>query len=94
MEFERLGDRLTVRLIGEMTSENTPKIIERLFVETDGISELTFDLKELEYLSASGLRMFIMYQKLLKDKVSVKNVPEEIMEIFEIAGFVPILNII
>ena len=94
MELERSGDRLTVRLSGEITSANTPKIIERLFIETDGITELTFDLKGLEYVSLSGLRMFIMYQKLMKDKMSIKNVPEEILELFRIVGFIKLLNII
>ncbi len=94
MEFERSGDHLTVRLSGEITYENAPQIIEKLFIETDGITELTFDLKELEYVSSNGLRIFLMYQKLLKDNMCIKNVSEEVMEIFRVTGFVKLLNII
>ena len=94
MELERSGDRLTVRLSGEITSDNTPQIMEKLFIETDGITELIFDLKELEYISSSGLRMLLMYQKLLKDKMSIRNVSEEVMEIFKVTGFVRLLRII
>ncbi|MBR5089716.1 MAG: STAS domain-containing protein [Ruminiclostridium sp.] len=92
MEFEKNGTALTVRLIGEVTSDNTPKIVETLFRETDGINEITFDLKDLDYISSSGLRMLIALQKLMKDNMVIKNANEEVMRIFEIAGFTSILN--
>ena len=92
MEFEKNGTALTVRLIGEVTSDNTPKIVETLFRETDGINEITFDLNDLDYISSSGLRMLIALQKLMKDNMVIKNANEEVMRIFEIAGFTSILN--
>ena len=93
MEFERTDDSLIVRLEGELTSENTPKIVEKLFVETDGVDKLIFDLTGLEYTSSAGLRMFIALQKLMKDNMVIKNVNDEVMEIFIVSGLLKVLNI-
>ncbi len=92
MELEKTGTSLKVRLIGEVNSDNAPGIVETLFRETEGITDLTFDLKDLEYISSAGLRMMLGLQKILKDHMTIENTNEEVMEIFSIAGFTNLLH--
>lgn len=97
MNFEKTADgsTLLVTLEGELDSMNTPELEEKLLEEIDGVTDLTFDLKELEYVSSAGLRVFLSMQKKMKAQgnMVIKNVDEEVMEIFTVTGFVKLLNI-
>ena len=59
------------------------------------IRELTFDLGSLEYISSAGLRVLLSLQKTMKKQglMLVKNVSEEVQEIFEVTGFSDIFTI-
>ena len=98
MEFDKTydGTGMTVRLIGEVDSVNVMNIEEALLKETDGVTDLTFDLKQLDYISSAGLRVLLQMQKTMKKqgKMTVINVSEEVMEIFKVTGFVRLLNIV
>ena len=98
MNFEKTnnGTTLTVELIGEVDSMNTPELEEKLLKEIDGVKELIFDLKGLEYISSAGLRVLLTMQKTMKAQGSmvIKNTNEEVMEIFKVTGFVRLLNLV
>lgn len=98
MNFEKSqdGSVLTVSLSGEIDSMNTPELEERLLKEIDGVKELIFDFKELEYISSAGLRVLLTMQKTMKSQGSmvIKNTNEEVMEIFKVTGFVRLLNLV
>ena len=61
----------------------------------NGVKELTFDLENLDYILSAGLRVLLSAQKVMnrQDEMNVVNVKPEIMEIFDITGFVDILRI-
>ena len=61
----------------------------------DGISELVIDFTETEYISSAGLRVLLSAQKTMNKQGSmiVTGVNDVIMEIFEVTGFVDILDI-
>ena len=61
----------------------------------NGVKELTFDLENLDYISSAGLRVLLSAQKVMnrQGEMNVVNVKPEIMEIFDITGFVDILRI-
>ena len=98
MEYEKSSDgtRLDVALIGEVDSMNVAEIEEKLLREIDGVTELTFDLKDLEYISSAGLRVLLQMQKMMKSQgnMTIRNVNEDVMEIFKVTGFVRLLNIV
>ena len=98
MEFEKTngGAEMTVRLIGEVDSVNVTGIEETLLRESEGVTDMTFDLKQLEYISSAGLRVLLQMQKMMKTqgKMTVRNVSEEVMDIFRVTGFVRLLNIV
>ena len=84
---------LNVALSGRLDTTTAPKLEEEL--KLDGISELNFDLKSLDYISSAGLRVLLAAQKTMNKQGSMKiaHVNADIMEVFEITGFSDILTI-
>ena len=94
---EREGTRLTIFIKGFMNALTISKIQETLTDDAlQDVTELIFDLNETEYMSSFGLRTFLAAQKKMDEKggrMVVRGVKSYIMELFEMTGFVKILNI-
>ena len=60
-----------------------------------GLTELTLDFAKLEYISSAGLRVLLSAQKTMnaQGKMTISNVNDTIMEIFDVTGFSDILTI-
>lgn len=89
------ADKLTVSLEGRLDTTTSPQLEGELRASVNGVKELTFDLEKLDYVSSAGLRVLLAAQKVMNRQggMKIKNVKQEIMEIFEVTGFVDILNI-
>ena len=83
------------RLEGRLDTTTAPELESEIKSSLDGVSKLTFDLKDLEYVSSAGLRVLLSAQKIMnvQGEMKVCNVNETIMEIFEVTGFSDILDI-
>lgn len=88
-------NKLLISLIGRLDSNTSVDLEKDLQADLDNIQEITFDFKNLEYISSAGLRVLLMCQKKIasKGKMEVINVNETIKEIFEITGFNNILDV-
>ena len=86
---------LVVTIIGELNSFTAPELEEVIKNDLNGVKSLVFDFKEVEYLSSAGLRVLLVAQKIMakQGKMSLRNVNQSVMEIFEITGFSNILDI-
>lgn len=93
---EREGRKLTVTLAGRLDTTTAPGLEELVKKKLEGIGELLFDMKELEYLSSAGLRVLLLAQKIMnrQGSMAVCNVGETVMKVFYITGFDEILTII
>ncbi len=82
-------------LEGSLDTFTAPVLEEELKTVMDGLTDLTFDLAGLDYISSMGLRVILSTQKIMnkQGKMKVTNVCETVMEIFEITGFSDILTI-
>jgi anti-anti-sigma factor len=63
---------------------------------SEGISKLIFDCSKLDYVSSSGLRVFLIAQKKIstnKGQLKVCCLQPSIKEIFDISGFSQIFTI-
>lgn len=89
------GTKLTITPIGRLDTIASPSFEEEVKKSLPNLTELTFDLKKLEYVSSSGLRVFLMAQKTMKEqgKMTLINVSDSIYDIMEVTGFTNILNI-
>lgn len=88
------GGALVLTLEGRLDTTTAPEL-ERAIGNLDGVDELAFDMKNLEYISSAGLRVILKAQKIMNEKgaMKLKNVGENIMEVFEITGFSDFLTI-
>ena len=88
-------NELNIALQGRLDTTTAPQLEEELRTALSGIEKLVFDLKELAYISSAGLRVLLSAQKTMnrQGEMILRNVNEDIMEIFEVTGFVDILNI-
>lgn len=97
MTIERImeGNQMTVVLTGRLDTTTAPKLETELKQNISGVEMLVLDFAALEYLSSAGLRVLLAAQKVMnkQGEMVVKNVNETIMEIFEVTGFVDVLNI-
>ncbi len=89
------GSTLTISLEGRLDTTTSPQLENELRSALNGISELILDLNTLDYISSAGLRVLLSAQKVMnkQGKMVIRNVKPEIMEIFDVTGFVDILNI-
>ena len=89
------GPKLELALSGRLDTITAPQLEEEIKADIDGASELVFDFTDLAYVSSAGLRVLLSAQKSMNEKGSmvVRNVSEEIQEIFDVTGFSDILTI-
>ena len=89
------NEKLTIAIGGRLDTTTAPQLETEIKSSLDNIKELVFDIKELEYISSAGLRVLLTAQKTMnkQGKMAVTGASETVMEIFEVTGFVDILNI-
>ena len=95
IEKKSEGEKLEVKVIGRLDTTTAPELDEELKESLEGVTELTMDFSELEYISSAGLRVLLSAQKTMNKQgtMTVTGVNDFIMEIFEVTGFVDILTI-
>ena len=86
---------LTLALTGRVDTTTAPELEAVIKQSLGGVTELTFDMAALEYISSAGLRVLLSAQKIMNRQGEMKllHVSESIMEIFEVTGFSDILTI-
>jgi anti-sigma B factor antagonist len=95
IEIKRNAEEIILQIAGRLDTTTAPALDKSILENINGIKSLVLDLKELEYISSAGLRVLLSAQKKMQQigEMKVINVCEEVMEIFEITGFVEILSI-
>ncbi len=86
---------LTIILSGRLDSSTSSQLETTINESISQIDYLILDMKDLDYISSAGIRVLISTQKKLNEsqKFVIKNVCEEIQEIFDITGLSSMLNI-
>ena len=87
------GEDFIVNLKGRLDTTTAPQFEKFILENIAKMSTLTIDCMGLEYLSSAGLRVLLSAQKRLKSGMKLITVCELVMEVFEMTGFVDILNI-
>lgn len=95
IDTKKDGNSLLINLEGRLDT-NTFQDLEKETDNLDGIKKLTFDFEKLDYISSAGLRVLLTCQKKMNNisgTMIIKNVKEEIQEVFDMTGFSDILTI-
>lgn len=93
IEQHKEGYTLTCKLTGWLDPNTSPDLITK--IDLKGVTLLTFDMKNVEYVFSSGLRAFLMLQKMLEPQggtIKLINVSDELRNIFEYTGFESMLE--
>lgn len=90
----KTGDALTVELEGRLDTMTSPELEVFLDKYYPSINELIFDLKDLDYVSSSGLRVFLKAQKAMADKggILIRNANRLVLGVFSVTGFDSLLR--
>lgn len=80
---------------GRLDTLTSPGLEEQLEPALEGVEKLVFDFAELRYISSAGLRVLLTAMQIMEDQgdMIVKNVSPEIMDVFEVTGFIDDLTI-
>lgn len=86
--------KMTIAPKGSLDTVTTPDL-EKEIGDLENLNSLIIDCKDLDYVSSSGLRLFLKLHKNLSLKGGLKlvNVPPLIKEIFDITRFSDVLTI-
>lgn len=91
------GNKITFNVAGRLDTTTSPDFEKEIKDSvTDNISEVNIDMKELEYISSSGLRVLLSLHKMMMAKngsLLILNPNEIVLEVFEVTGFSDILTI-
>ena len=89
------GGKLEIKVSGRLDTTTAPQLDEEVKSSIDGVTDMVFNLADLEYISSAGLRVLLASQKTMnkQGEMKVTAVSEPVMEIFEVTGFSEILTI-
>ena len=89
------NELLTLFIEGRLDTTTAPELEAVLDASLDSAKDLVLDMEKLEYVSSAGLRVILKAQKIMNTKGTMKliHVNDDIMEVFDITGFVDILTI-
>ena len=95
IEKKQDQDTLTIFLEGRLDMTTSPDLEEMLKGSLDGVTNLILDFEKLEYISSAGLRVLLSTQKVMNKQGEMKliHVRNEVIEIFEVTGFLDILTV-
>ena len=95
IEIKKSVDELVLEITGRLDTITAPALDKTINENLGEMKNLILDFKNLEYISSAGLRVLLSTQKKLQQNgtMKLKNVREEVMEVFEITGFVDILTV-
>ena len=89
------GSALVIALEGRLDTTTAPDLEKELKTSLDGVTDLTLDLTNLDYISSAGLRVLLSAHKTMMKQGQMKltNASDIVKEVFEVTGFSDILTI-
>ena len=96
IEAKTEGSQLTIILDGELNTPAAPRFEVAYEQNKSGIKNVVIDMEKLTYITSAGLRVLLDIQQEMDEvggSLTVCNVCDDIMEVFEVTGFVVFLHI-
>ena len=95
IEMKKTDAQTVLEVSGILDTTTAPVLDKTISEDIAANTNLILDMKGLEYISSAGLRVLLSAQKRMQKQGSMKlkNVCEEVMEVFEMTGFADILEI-
>ena len=89
------GTKLTVAIKGQLNTNTAPELEKEFETCLDGITSLVIDAQKMDYISSAGLRALFGAAEVMQENgdICVINSSDDVKNIFEITGFVDIINV-
>ena len=94
-EITKNGSVLNIAVEWRIDTVTSPDLEKTILDNISEAEDMTIDLKGVDYISSAGLRVLLSTQKIMdkQGKLLICGVGENVMEIFEVTGFVDIFDI-
>ena len=94
---DRKADAVILALSGKLDATSAKTFEDKILrLINSGAQRLVVDLSQLEYVSSSGLRVFLLAAKRLQatdGKIVLCGLQDHVRQVFDLAGFSSILSI-
>lgn len=89
------GDILTVIPEGRIDTLTSRDLEKFLYDRYDRAQKLILEFAGVEYISSAGLRVLVQAYKRMKDKdgIVIRNVCEDVMQVFTLTGYNHVIRI-
>ena len=88
------GSDLLVAVEGRLDTVTAPQFEEEMVPALNGVTSLTLDFSQVEYISSAGLRALLLLRTTLASgDVQVIHANELVQEVFAVTGFKKIIAI-
>ena len=90
------GSPYVIALVGRLDTNTAPQLEEHSKGAYDkGNVDIVVDMEQCDFVSSAGLRVIVAMQKraTVNGSLVFRNVGPEVMDVFEMTGFVNILTI-
>ena len=96
IDIKKTGTDAVIEVSGRLDTTTAPVLDKTIGENIPENTNLILELKGLEYISSAGLRVLLSAQKRMQKSGSMKlrNVCEEVMDVFEMTGFADILEFV
>ena len=95
IEIKKNDQETIIEIVGRLDTITAPALDKTINEDIGDTKNLVLDIKGMEYISSAGLRVLLAAQKKMQKTGSMKvtGACEEVMEVFEMTGFVDVLTI-
>lgn len=89
-------DTLTILLDGRLDTLTAPLLEDEIKAIDENVKHLIINMTMLNYISSAGLRLMLSAQKKMNKQgdMIIKGANETLKEIFEVTGFIDILDFV
>jgi anti-sigma B factor antagonist len=91
LRSERHGDAYVIALVGELDLDGAPRLEEELLsAEATDVASIVVDLRELEFIDSTGLRLLVMAAERSQSdgRFTILRGPKQVHRVFEITDLV------
>lgn len=93
---KRNSEEIIIEVEGRVDTNTSPQLQEMILKAFQKMNHLKLDFQECEYVSSAGLRALLIGQKTANSKkgsMKLIHVPDVLMDVLEVTGFIKILTV-
>ena len=92
----RENEVITISIEGKVDTNSSPQLQDAILKSFQKVNQVVLDFSQCAYVSSAGLRALLIGQKTADSKkgiMKLTNVPDILMQVLKVSGFIKILTI-